>query len=326
MERFLASIVTRHSARFYTGPRNGTRHISSSAPTRAQVKTPPAQKKAKSDISRCNEGHEKIKAGLHPIARQITTMTNEKANSRMERALLKATSELQFYGDVIIKESKKNAITTANETSSKSFADDQHMVIFADGSLVWKPQGKSVSIAHLGAAVVYKRLKGGQEWQVRSFLAVSNKRNSVLAELIAIAQSLAVATELVMHLRLQNGSGAGGKAAKYRVTIFSDCQSALGLVNNLRGKKPIDNKQVCNDPFKRKIITRSQQLRRLGIRPELRWVPGHAKVDGHNRADRAAYLAANSQGITVPLDEGLRLIELEAARHKKAPNKKKKKQ
>lgn len=276
------------------------------------MKTSPVKNKARSNISHFDDQHKKIEAVLREIARQIATITKQKANYQMERALLNATSELQFCGDIISEQSKDDAIAAAMEASSKSFADDQHIVIFVDGSLVWKPNGKSGSIAHLGAAVVYKSFGGSQGWEERRYSALSKERNSQKAELFAIAQGAAVAIELIMRLRRQNGCGPGRMAADYRVTIFTDYRNALGKVDKLRRKKPAVNTQVCSDPDICKLILRSQHLHHIGVHLELCWVPGHLGVEGNVRADEAAQLAAKTQGITVPV-EGRRWIELEAA-------------
>jgi ribonuclease HI len=302
--------IQRHSPRCYIGSRNATRHLSSTSPIYAQVKASPTGNKVRPEISRFDEQHKKIDEVLRAITCQITTMINQKANYRMERALWNATSELQFCGDVTIEESPGDAIATVTDISSKSSTDSQHIVIFVDGSLAHKSDDTPDSIAHLGAAVVYKFSEDGQDWQKRQYFTTSNKRDSVLAELFAIAQGLAVATELIMRLRRQNGCEAGGMATNYRVTIFSDCQSALWQVKNLR-KKPVAKSQMCSDPIISKIITRSQRLRQVGVHLELRWVPGHSKVEGNVVADRAAYLAAKTPDTNVSIDEGLRLIESE---------------
>lgn len=245
---------------------------------------------------------------------------NQKANYRIERLLLDATSELRFSGDVIIGESKSDAIAMAKEMSSESNANCQHMVFFVDGSRVLKPKNKSQSsithgeselVAHLGAAVVYKSFQSSQGWQERHF-ALPNEQCSTLAELFAIAHGLAVATEEVMILRSQDNIGPGRMATGHSVVIFSDSTSALEQVRKLREKEAVTNAQVISDPIIRKLVTRSQYLHRIGVRVELRWVPGHSGVEGNLRADAAALQAAKAQDMSVHIDEGLRLIELEA--------------
>lgn len=245
---------------------------------------------------------------------------NQQANYRIESLLLDATPELRFAGDVIIEESKSDAIATAKAISSESNANYQRMVFFVDGSRVWKPKNESQPsishqetklVAHLGAAVVYKSFQSAQGWQKRHF-ALPNEPCSTLAELFAIAQGLAVATEEVMVLRSQDSIGPGRMATDHSVVIFSDSTSALEQVGKLRENGAVTNAQVISNPIIRKLITRSQYLHRTGVHLELRWIPGHSGVEGNLYADAAALQAAKAQDISVHIDEGLRLIELEA--------------
>ncbi|KAK1254904.1 hypothetical protein MKX08_008899 [Trichoderma sp. CBMAI-0020] len=310
MERCLGSIITRHGPRFYIGPRNGTRHLSSSPPICDQVKTSPAAKKTRSDLSHFDKQHKKIEAVLREIAHRITSMITQTANYRTQRALLNATSGLQFCGDITTEQSLSDAITAAAEASSKPFADDQHISIFVDGSLVYKPNDKSDSIARLGAAVVYKSPEGSQDWEDRRYFARSKERNPEIAEIFAITQAVAVAIEHVIYLKHRNGSDAEKTAANYRVTVYSDCRRALERVKNFWEKKPVAKTRVCSDPTICKLILRSQRLREMGVPLRLCWVPGHSGVKGNVIADKAANSAAKIQGITAPVDEGSWWIEL----------------
>lgn len=282
------------------------------------MKTSPAANKARSDITHLDEQHKKIEAVLREIARQIAALINQKANYRMDRNLLEATAGLRFCGDIII-EQFKNAIAAAVEASSKPFADGQQIVIFVDGSLVQKPNNGSDSVAHLGAAVVYKSPEGSQDWEERRYFAISKERNAEIAEIFAISQGLAVAAELIKRLRRQNGRAPEKMAAKYKVTIFTDCQRALEQFKSLRKKsvgRTVVKTQICGNPNICKLITRSQYLRRIGVDLELCWVPGHSKVEGNDRAHQAAKLAAKVQGITSSVDEGPRWIELKVSNDK----------
>lgn len=139
-----------------------------------------------------------------------------------------------------------------------------------------------------------------------------------MAELAAIAEGLAIATTEVLLSRGNQKStspkkeAAAAAAAKPKVIIFTDSTSALQKIDKLR-KSVVAEDRLRDDAVVRKIITRSQYLRRIGIPLELRWVPGHSRVEGNTRADVAARLAAKSENIAVLLDEGLRLIEMEDA-------------
>jgi hypothetical protein len=61
----------------------------------------------------------------------------------------------------------------------------------------------------------------------------------------------------------------------------------------------LHRQRLYSEPTLRKLITRSQYLRRLGIKLELRWVPRHSRIKGNERADADRF---------VSLDEGLQLI------------------
>ncbi|KAL7969080.1 hypothetical protein HDV63DRAFT_410941 [Trichoderma sp. SZMC 28014] len=196
---------------------------------------------------------------------------------------------LQFYGDVTIEQSPGDAIAAA------------------------KPNGTSDPIARLGAAVVNKSLDGSQGWEVRRYSAISKERNSHKAETFAIAQSAAVAIELIMHLRHQIGDKPDNMATNDRVTIFSDCRSALEQVNHLREKDSGVKAKACSDPNICKLIMGSQRLHQMEVDLELCWVPGHVGVEGNVRAHKAAQQAARTQDITVQVDEGPQWIELEVS-------------
>jgi ribonuclease HI len=190
-------------------------------------------------------------------------------------------------------------------------------VFFVDGSRIPKSKEKSESsdpggdlVAHLGAAVVYKSFKSDQGWQER-YITLPSGPCSTQAELAAIAEGLSDATKEVILLRDQDSKSPGRMDSDYKVTVFSDCTSALAQIDKLRTKSAATDARLRTDPISCKFITRSQYLRRTGVHLELRWVPGHSKVEGIIRANTAARHAAMNQDIGVPLDEGLRLIEVE---------------
>lgn len=243
------------------------------------------------------------------------------ANKRREKALWKATSDLQFCGDIIIEQSREDAIATAKEVSSKSNANGHHMAFFVDGSMFMEPKKKSKSsisgsksslVTLCGAAVIYKSSEDSQDWHERH-ISLLHERNSDQAELSAVAEGLADATTKMMHFKSKNRVEFEKIASNYKVIIFTDSQRALTMVDKLRGEKFVAEDQVRSHPIIRKIITRSQYLHRIGIHLELRWVPGHSGVEGNDRADAAAQRAAKAQDISICIDEGLRLIEVEAA-------------
>lgn len=233
---------------------------------------------------------------------------NRKANARRELALLRSTTELRFLGDVIIDQSRDDAIAAASKACrpGPEFTEED-LVFYVDGSSFHK-RGKHNARRCAGAAVVFQA-DDGQGWQERVFSLPPNSDAST-AEMVAISEGLAVALSQIL---IQTTSGVR------KVVIFSDCQEALTCLNGLR-QHTFSEEWLRDDlnAVLRKIITRSQYFGKLGISIELRWVPAHSGVQGNKRADTAARSAAadNSGGRSlakgVYLDEALRLIELEA--------------
>lgn len=101
-----------------------------------------------------------------------------------------------------------------------------------------------------------------------------------------------------------------------KVVVFFDCQEALLRVDKLRHSALDEDWLRSNDnAVALKLVTRSQYLStKLGLEVELRWIPGHAKVEGNVRAARAARSSTAddcarrvcAKGVCV--DETLRLI------------------
>lgn len=233
---------------------------------------------------------------------------NKKANLRRELALLRATADLRFHGQIII-ESREDAILTATTTRNSEPGDEsRQLVFFVDGSRFTNIKDKRNRKAPksgkaAGAAVVYQRLD--EEWEERAFCFADGLKSKI-TEMAAIAEGLAIALSQILL------SSNGQRMEKAKVVIFADCQAAIHHVNKFQRTSPSEGR-VYNDPIVRKLVTRSQYLRSLGVEIEIRWVPGHSGVEGNIRADAAARSAAwRCPGIAngVYLDEGLRIIEL----------------
>lgn len=234
---------------------------------------------------------------------------NRIANLRREIALLHATSELRFHGRIIV-ESREDATRTAAATTRDSTApsESRQLVFFVDGSRFTNVKDKRkrkapVSGKAAGAAVVYQT--DVKTWEERTFnFADGHKSKST--ETAAIAEGLAIALSQVLSLDRDQRKSIG------RVIIFTDCQAAMFQIEKFRCNS-LAERRLRSDPIVRKLVTRSQYLRGLGVEVEIRWVPAHSGVEGNVRADAAARSAAwRLPGIAegVYLDEGLRMIEL----------------
>lgn len=234
---------------------------------------------------------------------------NKIANLRRELALLYATAELRFHGQIII-EAREDAIRTAAATTMKSTAPggSQQLVFFVDGSRFTNVKDKRkrkapASGKAAGAAVVYQT--DVKTWEERTF-NFSDGHKSKSTEMAAIAEGLAIALTQVLLLDIDQRKSIG------RVIIFTDCQAAMFRMEKFRCNS-LAERRLRSDPIVRKLVTRSQYLRGLGVEVEIRWVPAHSGVEGNVRADFAARSAAwRLPGIAegVYLDEGLRMIEL----------------
>lgn len=240
------------------------------------------------------------------LAQHISSIaeTNRRANARRELALLRSTAELRFLGDVIIVESRDDAIVAARRTCLPSpECTEKELSFYVDGSSFYKP-GKRNAKRCSGAAVVFH---DGQDWQERVF-PLPSESDAFTAEMAAISEGLAVALSQT-PIR---------PAGVRKVVIFSDSRGALSRVNELRQHTFSEEwlRGELNSVI-RTLVTRSQHFGKLGISVELRWVPAHSGVEGSERADTAARSAAADDsagtGFTngVYLDEALRLIELE---------------
>lgn len=233
---------------------------------------------------------------------------NKIANLRRELALLHATAELRFHGQIIV-EAREDATRTAATTTNSTATDgSRQLVFFVDGSRFTNVKDKRkrkapASGKAAGAAVVYQT--DIKAWEERTF-NFSDGHKSKSTEMAAIAEGLAIALSQVLLLDGDQSKSIG------RVIIFTDCQAAMFRIERFRCTS-LSERRLRSDPIVRKLVTRSQYLRGLGVEVEIRWVPAHSGVEGNIRADAAARSAAwRLPGIAegVYLDEGLRVIEL----------------
>ncbi|KAJ0121054.1 hypothetical protein J7T55_008214 [Diaporthe amygdali] len=253
-------------------------------------------------------------------AREIERQENlakkaiRKENYRNELALLHGVTDgfgLRFCGDIII-QPREDAIQAATQASAAPF-DPSHRVFFvSSASIAERAKGKDegagqkTNMRSAGAAVVYRRrpAETNQIWQRNLFgLGVSAGNRKIEAGVLAIAECLAIAaTEITC---------AKDQPTPRKVTVFSDCRAAMDRVNRFRRVNRTE-KELYGVPVHRKLITASQYLsRHLGVEVELRWVPGHSRVEGNRHAEVAAQKAAAILEIRKggdSLDKGLQAL------------------
>ncbi|KAF7160686.1 hypothetical protein CNMCM5623_006311 [Aspergillus felis] len=192
-----------------------------------------------------------------------------------------------FRGDIVIQErgyAREYALLASGLRPAREFQDS--CVFWVDSSFArTHPQTSADPTKRISAAaaVVYKRWPNKKEWKFRAFgLARVHSSNS--AELFAIKAALDVAAEIAQkrnHCR--------------KMTIFSDSQAALTEIS----KFPYATRTAEN--IVSSFIKAALLLYKLGIRLEVRWVPGHNSVPGNVAADSLAKRARKSIAI-LPLN------------------------
>lgn len=224
----------------------------------------------------------------------------KQANHQGELALVHGITEYSFFGQIIV-QSREEAIATASTFSTPI---PNRLVLFTDGSafsLVKDQNGTRVRKG-FGATVVYQIYKTGERWNELLY-RLKGDPDIDRSEYTAVAEALAIALPWALRKlpTLEDAQGC-------QVVIFTDSQSALSKLERLGTHALTEDMPLRTDSVRRKLITRSQYLRQLGVRVDVRWVPAHAKVEGNERADAAARRAGKGVHEVVP-DEGLEMIE-----------------
>ena len=106
----------------------------------------------------------------------------------------------------------------------------------------------------------------------------SSPSDSLLSELFAIYEAIHQLRRNLQNMRAQNAT----------TTIFSDSQHALRLLQNPR--------QQSGQWLLAKILEEEKNLRVEGHKLQIKWVPGHAKVEGNEKANAAARMATKKSG------------------------------
>lgn len=129
------------------------------------------------------------------------------------------------------------------------------------------------------------------------------------AELLGIAEALAIA----LVWTIQEKTTCKNQP---EVVLFSSCLRTLRYIDHLRDEivarkdaYPARNFAVP------KLISRSQWLRRLGVRVQLRCMPGHLSVEGMVHAQAAGRFALGRTIIPLLRDEGLKFMIKEQDKH-----------
>jgi ribonuclease HI len=161
-----------------------------------------------------------------------------------------------YFPGVIHVENTETATKTAKDPTQSG------LVLWSDGS--------KLETGGTGAAVVWNR---DENWSM--LRTTLGKNNEIFdAELWGVSDALKVALE-VAH-------------PNEAVTVFIDSQAAIQQIRYLTGGG--------GQAITLQIYRRALELQRKHHPVTLRWVPGHANIEGNERADKAAKEAASGLG------------------------------
>ncbi|RHZ51339.1 ribonuclease H family protein [Aspergillus thermomutatus] len=186
-----------------------------------------------------------------------------------------------FRGDIVIQKrryARAYALLASELQPAREFQDS--CVFWVDSSFASShPQtsADSTKRTSAGAAVVYKRWPNNKEWKSKAF-GLARVHSSNLAELLAVKAALEMAAKIAQK----------HKRPWRKMTIFTDSQAALMEIS----KFPYATSTAEN--IVSSFIKAALLLYKLGVRLEVRWVPGHKKVPGNVRADSLAKRARKS--------------------------------
>lgn len=156
--------------------------------------------------------------------------------------------DIQFSGDIII-EAKKKALEEAKK--------------YWTGKVVWV-DGSKLSQGNVGATACWK---SQNRWENKSVFIGKNKE-IIDAELWAIAIGLEIAGKITLDGR------------QTPIKIFSESAEAL----NILGRANPSASPYLRDT----IFQKTSDLTSKGHSVAIRWIPSHAGLAGHDKADQSA--------------------------------------
>ena len=147
------------------------------------------------------------------------------------------------------------------------------------------------------AAVVWKSNWNSKEWQT---VKISLEQNKEIfdAEIWGISEAIKVAEQRsreVLHSLV--------------ISIFYDSQTTI---NNLR-----EDHSSGGQALKRQIYQKTEWQVQQGYDISIRWIPGHSKIEGNEKADRAAKEAAGKGKVRTARWTSLAHVKCQITKEKK---------
>lgn len=226
--------------------------------------------------------------------------SRREASWQSEMALLTAAPVLCFNGQLVI-QSREVATSKAIETSPYN---GEQLAYFTASAVHISPKKNIYDLekrrtkVRLAAAAAYKATES-IKWTVTSFSVPPGARSHYLqAGMAGIAGALAMAITSIISQRRE------ATVTFTKVIIMTDCEAAIHQLQKLQKLQDYTKEQIQGYTLIRKLITRYQYLRYLGIPLEIHWIPGHHKdIAGNLQANSGARRTAKCSNITVYEEE-----------------------
>ncbi|PVH73557.1 hypothetical protein DL98DRAFT_519820 [Cadophora sp. DSE1049] len=190
---------------------------------------------------------------------------HEKSLRSRTRQALKNTL---FEGVVVIK--PKDVALTGAASEAHTQTDQSRQVYWTDGSC------RHNSSCGLGV-VYYCSIRSRWielSWRVRGFVGTH------VLEIYAISKALEIAWNRCRDMET--------KLRPTCICVYSDCTGALEYFDGFRWTLDGMKRLPCGPRLVGPGIVATKELSAVGIKVELRYVPGHAGIEGNVKADRAA--------------------------------------
>lgn len=160
------------------------------------------------------------------------------------------------------------------------------LVFWTDGSIVESRVDRQEYRSGIG--IVWKMNQSIEVWEERSYSLLGRYCSNNM-ELLAVSEALKIAVQLCRIAATQPDSQDAQRVSC--ITVYTDSRFVIQVLSN----------PPLSDPWKHassldmaKLKECAYKLKDMGIDVEVRWVKGHAGVEGNVRADYIAHRAAKA--------------------------------